>query len=84
MGFIEKGKEKKTSKVEYNETPPRDLIQYLKLCLNEFVLHNYIAHWQDVRFKKVLNTVSNDMVISCIDFFENYTMKVQNEIQNTH
>jgi len=24
------------------------------------------------------------MVISCIDFFENYTMKIQNEIHNIH
>jgi len=24
------------------------------------------------------------MVVSCIDFFENYTMKIQNDIQNMH
>jgi hypothetical protein len=48
------------------------------------VLHNYVAHWQDVWFKEVLSTVSNDMVISCIDLSENYTMKVQDEIQNMH
>jgi hypothetical protein len=82
--LIEEGKEKKTSKGEYNETPPHDLIQYLKVCLKEFVLHNYIAHWQDVQFKEVLSVVFDDMVISCIDFSENYTMKVQNEIQNMH
>ncbi len=48
------------------------------------MLHNYIARWQDVHFKKAMSNVSNDMVISCIDFSKNYTMKIQNEIQNMH
>jgi hypothetical protein len=24
------------------------------------------------------------MVLSCVDFFENYTMKIQNEVQSMH
>jgi hypothetical protein len=84
VGFAEEGKEKKASKMEYNETPPCDLIQYLKPCLKELVLHNYVTCWQDVQCKEVLNIVSDDMVISCIDFSINYTTKVQNEIQNMH
>ncbi len=32
----------------------------------------------------MLNIVSDDMVISCIDFLENYTTKIHNEIQNMH
>jgi hypothetical protein len=51
-------KEKKPSKMEFNETPPRALIQYLKPFLKEFVLHNYIARWQDVRFKGAMNILS--------------------------
>ncbi len=70
--------------MEYNETPPCDLIQYLKPCLKELVLHNYVTCWQDVQCKEVLNIVSDDMVISCIDFSINYTTKVHNEIQNMH
>ncbi len=68
VGFIEEGKEKKASKMEYNEIPPHDFIQYLKLCLKEFVLHNYEACWQDVWCKEVLNIVFDDMVIFYIDF----------------
>lgn len=60
--------------MEYNETPPHALIQYLKLHLKEFVLHNYIARWQDVHFKEAMSNVYNDMVISCIDFSNNYAM----------
>jgi hypothetical protein len=74
VGFTKEGKEKKASKMEYNETPPHALIQYLKLHLKEFVLHNYIARWQDVHFKEAMSNVYNDMVISCIDFSNNYAM----------
>jgi len=44
VGFTEESKENKASKMEYNETSPHDFIQYLKLRLKEFVLHNYVAH----------------------------------------
>jgi hypothetical protein len=30
VGQIKEGKEKKTSKIKYNETPPRKFIAYLK------------------------------------------------------
>ncbi len=33
-----------------------------------------------MRFKEAMSNVSDDIVISCIDLFENYTMKFQNEI----
>jgi len=74
------GKEKKGSKLEYHETPPLDLIQYLKPQFKKFVLHNYVARWQDAQFQELLNNVSNDMVVCYIDFYENDTMRIQNEI----
>jgi hypothetical protein len=80
VGFINEGKEKKASKLEYKETLAHDFIQYMKPRLKEFVLHNYITRWQDSRFRKVLSNVSDDMVIFCINFSENYIMKIQNEI----
>ncbi len=83
-GPIKDGKEKKNSKLEYHKTPPLHLIQYLKPWLKEFVLHNYVARWQDAQFRKLLNNVFNDMVVCCIDFSENDMMKIQNKIQNMH
>jgi hypothetical protein len=70
---IEEGKEKKTSKVEFHETPPRKLISYLKLRLKMFILHNFLAKWQDVQFKKLLETMPEGVVISCVDFLKNNT-----------
>jgi hypothetical protein len=84
VGSIDEREEKKASKLEYKETPSCDLIQYMQPCLKEFVLHNYIARWQDSQFKEVLSNVFDDMVISCIDFSENYTMKIHNKIWNMH
>jgi hypothetical protein len=34
--------------------------------------------------KELLQTMPKGAVISCADFFENYTMSIQNEIQNKH
>ena len=68
----------------YREIPPRELINYLKPKLQASVLHNYIASWQDFQFKELFSSVPPDNSISCIDFSENYTLKVQNEIQSMH
>jgi hypothetical protein len=38
--------------------------------------------WSGIR--ELLQTMPKRAVISCVDFFENYTMKIQNEIQNMH
>jgi hypothetical protein len=35
-------------------------------------------------FKHYLKYIPTDIIVSCIDFFENYAMKVQNEIQDMH
>jgi hypothetical protein len=76
VGHTEEGKEKKASKVEFHETPPIELISYLKLQLKMFILHNFLARWQDVQFKELLETMLEGVVISCVDFFENSTMKI--------
>jgi hypothetical protein len=48
VGHNEDGKEKKAPKIEFHETSPRELIFYLKPTLEKFVLHNFLARWQDV------------------------------------
>jgi len=39
------GQNKKVNKVMYKETKPSKLIDYLKLHLLEFIMHNFLAHW---------------------------------------
>jgi Zn ribbon nucleic-acid-binding protein len=43
VGTIDKGNQSKASTLEYRETTPHELIQYLKPKLQAFVLHNNVA-----------------------------------------
>ncbi len=84
VGTTTNGQEKKISKVMYNDTTPIDLIKDLKPRLLNFVLHNFVACWQEKEFKGFLKHILEDTIASCIDFSNNYAMKVQNEIQDMH
>jgi hypothetical protein len=84
VGTTEEGNQRKASTLEYRETTPCELIEYLKPRLQAFVLHNYVASWQDFQFRELLSSVPPDTLVSCVDFSENYTLKVQNEIQSMH
>jgi hypothetical protein len=66
------------------ETLPRILIDYLKPKLVEYVLHNFISKWQEKEFKRTLSRLQPDTILSCIDFSQNYSMEVQDEVQSMH
>jgi hypothetical protein len=84
VGTTEDGVPRKAVILEYQETLARELVEYLKPKLIAFVLHNYVASWQDYQFKELFRSVPRDTLISCVDFSENYTFKIQNEIQSMH
>ena len=52
--------------------------------LKHFIMHNFIFRWQAQQFKECMLTFPNDVVVSVIDFAENYSFKMQNEIQSMH
>jgi hypothetical protein len=84
VGQIEEGKDKEVPIMKYNETTFVDYVRYLQLHLKSFVLHNYPVCWQDVQFKQQLDQLLTYAILTCVDFNENYIMKIQNEIQNMH
>lgn len=84
VGQNKDGKDRKASKVEHHDTHPSKLIQYLKPQLKAVVFHNFIFRWQDVQFKDFLINVLENKIIFYVDFLGNYTLMVQNEIQNMH
>jgi len=84
VGRIVDGEDKKVGRMMYNDTRLVELIEYLKPCFLEFVVHNFVAHWQEKEFKGFLKHIPEDIIISCINFFENYALKVQNEIHDMH
>jgi hypothetical protein len=45
VGKTNEGPNKKVFKVEYCETKPSELIDYLKPKLQEFVIHNFTFKW---------------------------------------
>jgi hypothetical protein len=84
VGTTEEGNPCKAATLEYRETKPSELFEYLKPKLQAFVLYNYIASWQDFEFKELFSSIPPDTLISCVDFSENYMLKIQNEIQSMH
>ncbi len=56
----------------------------MKPQLGDFIVHNYVLQWHEKEFKNYLQCIPKDVVISCIDFSDNYVFMVQNEIQYMH
>jgi hypothetical protein len=84
VGTTEDGNQRKALTLQYRETLAGEFFQYLRPKLESFILHNYVASWQDFQFKELFDSVAQQTLISCVDFSENYTLKVQNEIQSMH
>ena len=59
-------------------------IQLVKTKLKIFITHNYVARWQGQQFKDCLLRFPDDVVVSVVDFAENYAFKEQNEVQSMH
>jgi len=76
--------EKQKSHLAYKSTTSDKFIDYLKLKLQFFVQHDFVARWQDQQFKKSLENIPIDEIISVIDFAENYSFEIQNEVQSMH
>ena len=48
LGKKNDGLDKKGPKVEFMETRPSVMIEYLKAKFQEFVIHNFISQWQEL------------------------------------
>ncbi len=70
----------KCFKLEYMGTSPKFFLDYMKPKLTTFTEHNFFARWKDIQFKDLLLTIPKDVMVSVINFVENYGFKVQNEV----
>jgi len=75
-----RGQEKQKLHLAYKSTTFDEFIAYLKPKFQFFVQHNFVARWQDHQFKKSLQNIPNDGIVSVIDFVENYSFEIQNEV----
>lgn len=76
-----KGGTRKRIKLLYKESPPSVVIdEQFNLQLNTFINYNFRSYWQHMQFKECIGNFPNDVVVSVVNFAENYTFKIQNEI----
>lgn len=62
----------------------KDFTSFLETHLTTYIKHNFIAKWQSQQFKDCIQRFPKDVVVSVIDFAENFSFKEQNEIQSMH
>jgi hypothetical protein len=60
---------------------PKIFLRLLRKMFGDFITHNYVTQWQDNQFMESLCSLLNDVMLSIIDFVENYTFTNQNEVQ---
>ncbi len=48
------------------------------------MLQNFTSKWQEKEFKPYVPNLPPNMILSCIDFSDNYAFKMQNDIQDMH
>ena len=84
IGHTPEGKPRKRIVEVYKETPPSVFFEYLQDKLPQFVKHNFVARWQDAHCKLAMENLGEDCILSHIDFAENYTFEIQNQIQSMY
>jgi fibronectin type 3 domain-containing protein len=52
--------------------------------VQSFIRHNFVARWQDKQTTLAMNRLDSDAILSHIDYAENYTFQVQDEIQSEY
>ena len=84
VGINRKGKKQRRKVLTFKEMSYSDVLRDFKTYLQKFIRHNFISRWQAEQFKQSVQTFPEHVVVSVIDFAENYTFQEQNEIQSMH
>lgn len=77
IGLTRDGRPRKRIIEVYKETSPEIFLSYFKSKLPQFVRHNFIA-------RRSMQCMGKDVILSHIDFAENYTFEIQNQIQSMY
>ena len=79
-----KGEQRKKLQLVYEESTSDKLVSYLKPKLQDFARHSFVAKWEDEQFRTCLENFPADTMVSVVDYAENYSFEVQNEVQSMH
>lgn len=83
-GKTRQGKDRMVLRLQYKTTTARMFLDYLRPKFRAFIVHNYIAKWQEEQYKISLDTFPPDSILSAVDFAENYSFGEFTEIQEQH
>ena len=75
IGQTETGKKKKRKVLSHKEMSSKELLDLFRGHLSNFIKHNWVYRWQSEQFKECLRIFPDDMVVSVVNFAENYTFK---------
>jgi hypothetical protein len=78
------GKTLKKLTLVYKNTSSSEFIKYLKPKFQHFIKHNFVARWQNKKFKTCVKSFSNDCIVFIVDFVKHYTFQIQNEVQSMY
>lgn len=78
------GATKKRKDLSIKQMDCKDFVDLLQRHMRLYIKHSFIATWQAQQFRECIKRFPNDVVVSVIDFAENYSFKEQNEIQSMH
>jgi hypothetical protein len=84
IGTADDGQAKKKIKEVFMETSAREFVEFLQPKLAKFVSHNFVARWQDQQCYLAMENLPEDTILSHIDFAQNYSFQMQNEIQSMY
>lgn len=79
-GQTRDGVTKEVTRLECKLTPAIEFIDFARSKLPDFIMHNFVSKWQERQFRLCKDSLAEDTILSIVDFAENYTFTVQNEI----
>ena len=71
---------KKRLRETFKETLVHEFLSYMEKIVTTFVTHNFRARWQDEHCQLMMKNISEGVLVSYIDYVENYTFAIQNEV----
>ena len=84
IGTSEEGRPKKHITEVARTTSFSLFMDFFKPTVQRFICHNFEARWQTDQSKGLRASLPKHTILSHIDFAENYTFQVQNEIQSMY
>jgi hypothetical protein len=77
-------KPKKRLKEAFKEILIHVFLSNMEKTMTTFITHNFKARWQDEQCQLMMKNVPEGVIVSHIDYAENYSFAIQNEVQSLY